>query len=292
MYFSAFLIFGLIGAALLIAGDAYRLHRFSWAAPVMIAFLLLSEPCLKLLPSISYDHVLLVADYRLGYHFELARFLSAPVPITMIHLLYSMLPLAIAFVYAVLDDAARKPFGIAMLLAGVAAPFFYAICTAAGPAYVYGDAFPLHPPALKAALPFSAPGLIMNAVPSGHFAWAMLLWWHTRRQIRGIRIVAGLFLAGTAVSTLATGEHYLIDLVVAVPFAVAVDAAVGRRWIPAAANTAVVVVWLLVLREGLVGAVPSLVVVPLAALTVAAPLVLCARTSASPGAAQAKKRAS
>ena len=273
MYFSAFIIFALIGAALMIAGDAYRLHRFCWAAPVLVLFVLVSQPCLTLLPSVSYDNVLLAADYRLGYDFGLARTLGDAPPIRLV---YAMLPVAVAFVYLLLDSDSRKRFGFAMLLAGVAAPFFYAVCPAAGPLYVFGDAFPFHPPAVK-AVPFSAPGLTMNAVPSGHLAWALLLWWNSRPCMLGVRIVAGLFLLGTAVATLATGEHYLVDLVVAIPFAVAVDAAIGRRWISAAAYAAVVLSWSLALRAGLLSGVPSFVAVSLAAATVLVPLILRAR---------------
>lgn len=117
----------------------------------------------------------------------------------------------------------------------------------------------------------------MNAVPSGHLAWALLLWWNSRPLMLGVRIAAGLFLLGTAVATLATGEHYLVDLVVAIPFAVAVDAAIGRRWIFAAAHAAVVLSWCLALRAGLLSSVSSWVAVPLAAATVVTPLILRGR---------------
>ena len=270
MYFSAFTFFALMGAVLMIAGDAYRWHRFCWAAPLLVSFVLLSQPALKLVPAVSYDNVLLAADYRLGYDFGLARALGQPLAI---HLVYAMLPMAVAIVYLLLDSDARKRFGFAMLLAGVVGPLFYAICPAAGPIYVFGDAFPFHPPAVK-AVPFAAPGLTMNAVPSGHLAWALLLWWNSRPCQLGVRIGAGFFLLGTAVATLTTGEHYLVDLVVAVPFAVAVDAAVGRRWILAAAYAAMVLSWSLALRAGLVSAVPSFAAVLLAAATVVVPLAL------------------
>jgi hypothetical protein len=276
MYFSAFTFFALMGAALMIAGDAYRLHRFCRAAPFLVLFVLMTQPAFKLLPSVSYDKVLLAADYRLGYDFGLARALGQPLAI---HLVYAMLPMAVAIVYLLLDSDARKRFGFALLLAGVAAPLFYAICPAAGPLYVFGDAFPFHPPVVK-PVPFAAPGLAMNAVPSAHLTWAFLLWWNSRPCSLGVRIGAGLFLVGTAVATLATGEHYLVDLVVAVPFAVAVDAAIGRRWISAAAYAAVVLSWSLALRSGLMSAVPSFAAVSLAAATVVAPLVLRARRTA------------
>jgi hypothetical protein len=279
MYFSAFTYFALIGAALMIVGDAYRWHRFCWAAPLLVSFVLLSQPVLRLLPSVSYDKVLLTADYRLGYDFGLGRALDGSLAI---RLLYAMLPVAVAIVYLLLDSDHRKRFGFAMLLAGVVAPLLYAICPAAGPLYVFGDAFPFHPPALKVALPFDAPGLTMNAVPSGHLAWALLLWWNSRPCQSGVRIAAGLFFVGTAVATLATGEHYLVDLVVAIPYAVAADSVIGRRWILAGACAAVVLSWSIALRSGYMSVAPSLVAVPLAVATVLVPLILLARTPRAP----------
>ncbi|HXN47003.1 MAG TPA: phosphatase PAP2 family protein [Bryobacteraceae bacterium] len=273
MYFSAFTYFALIGAALMIVGDAYRWRRFCWAAPLLVLFVLLSQPALKLLPSVSYDNVLLAADRRLGYDFGLGRLIG---DVLAIRLVYAMLPVAVAIVYLLLDSDHRKRFGFAMLLAGVVAPLLYAICPAAGPLYVYGDAFPFHPPNVK-AVTFAAPGLTMNAVPSGHLAWALLLWWNSRPCQLGVRIAAGLFFLGTAVATLATGEHYVVDLVVAIPFAVAADAAIGRRWILAGACASVVLSWSLALRSGLMSVAPSVVAVPLAAATVLVPLILRAR---------------
>jgi EamA domain-containing membrane protein RarD len=48
----------------------------------------------------------------------------------------------------------------------------------------------------------------------------MLFWW-TYRQPQWLRVAAGLFLFLTLLATLGLGEHYLVDLVVAVPFALA-----------------------------------------------------------------------
>lgn len=120
MYFSAFTFFALTGAVLMIAGDAYRWHRFCWAAPLLVVFVLLSQPVLTLLPSVSYDNVLLAADYRLGYDFGLGRVLDGSLAIRLV---YAMLPVPIAIVYLLLDSDGRKRFGFAMLLTGVVAPF-------------------------------------------------------------------------------------------------------------------------------------------------------------------------
>jgi hypothetical protein len=54
-------------------------------------------------------------------------------------------------------------------------------------------------------------------------------------------IPAALFAIGTAFVTLATGHHYVIDLVVAVPFSGFVWAAMERRWMMAGGMLGIVV---------------------------------------------------
>jgi hypothetical protein len=66
-------------------------------------------------------------------------------------------------------------------------------------------------------------------MPSLHVTWAFVLAWHAART----GILAGLFgfvfLVLTILATLALGEHYLIDLVLAAPLATAILAAIGGQ---------------------------------------------------------------
>src|SRR5205085_8183990 len=73
--------------------------------------------------------------------------------------------------------------------------------------------------------PVLIPRAIRNAMPSVHFACALLIWWNVARLSLRWRIAAALFLLLTVFATLGFGEHYLIDLIVAVPFSVAAQAA-------------------------------------------------------------------
>jgi hypothetical protein len=69
----------------------------------------------------------------------------------------------------------------------------------------------------------------------------------------------------TVVSTLGTGEHYLVDLVAGVPFALAVQAMVSpdrkadtsRRVVTAAAGLALTMFWLVLIRFGIKGMLVS-----------------------------------
>jgi PAP2 superfamily len=74
--------------------------------------------------------------------------------------------------------------------------------------------FPNYPPP---SLPLESMRLARNAIPSLHSAWALLIWWSTRYCRAWTRLVATVFLALTPLATLGLGEHYLIDLVVALP---------------------------------------------------------------------------
>jgi spermidine synthase len=56
-----------------------------------------------------------------------------------------------------------------------------------------------------------------NAIPSMHFGWALILWLISLRHSMPTKILFGSLLILTIISTLGLGEHYLIDLVIAVP---------------------------------------------------------------------------
>jgi hypothetical protein len=54
-------------------------------------------------------------------------------------------------------------------------------------------------------------------------AWVLLAWWYSRGLSAAERAVAMFYLVFVALATLGTGEHYFIDLVVAVPFALLME---------------------------------------------------------------------
>ena len=59
------------------------------------------------------------------------------------------------------------------------------------------------------------PNAPRNCVPSMHLTCALFLWTNTRGWLRWVTATFAFF---TALATLATGEHYVFDLVVAVPW--------------------------------------------------------------------------
>ena len=91
-----------------------------------------------------------------------------------------------------------------------------------------------------------------------HLAGALVLWWNSRIWSRWGRFLAGIFLLATAFSTLALGEHYLADPVVAFPFTLVFQAAWttvipasdSARRRPLCAGLILTIVWLVLLRYG------------------------------------------
>jgi hypothetical protein len=145
---------------------------------------------------------------------------------------YYSLPLAMALLYAAhLRRKKTAPLFILeiFMAAGLFGYFLYLMFPATGPIYVVSG-FPatplslsqLHDVVLRMA-PVST-AVPRNAMPSLHMAWALLIWFNCKSFSRPVRALAFLLVLTTIFDTLGTGEHYFIDLVVAFPFAVAVQA--------------------------------------------------------------------
>jgi PAP2 superfamily len=146
-------------------------------------------------------------------------------------LVYIALPLPLALVYAA-HLRRKKENALAVMLAflvtGPIGVLFYNMLPACGPVHVFGSAFPWHPLATADAVRMNVVPVLLkgarNAIPSLHMTWVLLVWWNSRGLPRWVRTIALLFVIFTAMATLGTGEHYFIDLVVAFPFSLMVQA--------------------------------------------------------------------
>jgi hypothetical protein len=91
--------------------------------------------------------------------------------------------------------------------------------------------------ALFFIVPAQGPGWLMlgrndmprNAIPSLHLTWALLIAWNAARWGRWAKLGGFALALFTALATLGFGEHYLIDLIVAVFFAAAIELGFQRR---------------------------------------------------------------
>jgi hypothetical protein len=235
-------------------------------AGMLPAFVLYTTPFLELtllMHPTTLDGVVYAADSTLGWQpaFVLGRLLQARPPLELaINIVYAALPFALALVIG-LQMRGRcgraEPDAVALfLLAGVAAFSLYHVVPVTGPLYAFEGVWPwTEPLAAAVAAPMAVPEAARNCIPSMHTTWALLIFFNTRGYHRAIRVGAALFLALTLLATLGLGYHYLMDLVVAVPYTVALQAAMtpgaGARAVRGAVvalSAAMTLGWLLMLR--------------------------------------------
>jgi len=139
----------------------------------------------------------------------------------------------------------------------------YFVMPGLGPAVAFDANYPGGLPD-PAAVPLALfPSTVLeprNAMPSLHTTWAFLIAIIAWRIGRTARIVGALNLAATVIATLGMREHYVVDLVVAVPFTLAVhallslhDAAGWRSRAVAAAigGAFLTAAWFLILFHGI-----------------------------------------
>jgi hypothetical protein len=94
----------------------------------------------------------------------------------------------------------------------------YALIPVCGPGFAFRE-FPNTPPHVAVhPILLAAPP---NAIPSVHFSTALLIAWFARRWLLG-RVLGIAYVVLIAIATLASGQHYLVDLGLAIPYAVSV----------------------------------------------------------------------
>lgn len=185
----------------------------------------------------TYDLYLYAADTGFGIPIaaQVGIFIGGhPLVGRICELVYESLPLAVSLLYAY-EKGGSQPLYTRVLPAflggGALAYLLYNFMPAAGPLYVFGTQFPQHLPkalplALQAPLTADAP---RNAVPSMHMACALLIFWNARRISWLAYIGSALYLGFTIMATLGFGEHYVVDLVAGVPYALFLGAACASQ---------------------------------------------------------------
>src|SRR5258708_9773358 len=184
------------------------------AEPFTIAALRASSQAYAL----KYDYVLQALDQALGLTaFQIARVFT-PWERTALFTIYQILVNAMVAWYGihlVIRGGEPRKLCYACLIVFLVGGCLYGVVPAMGPRYAFGALFPMENPNV-APVPELLEGY-PNAMPSLHVATALLLVLFTGRN-RLLLPGAVLFLAGTVAATIAFG-HYVIRLVVAVPFA-------------------------------------------------------------------------
>lgn len=181
---------------------------------------------------IRYDLYVYCVDRWLGApSFPLGRFAQAhPTWWSPVLYSYDLLPcafliLAVAYFFLLpMQEAVRM--AMTFFAACFLAPLAYLILPVAGPKYAFAE-FPATPPEHLVPHIVYTPAP-PNGIPSMHFCAALLLLHFARRWKLGTWL-GSLYLLLTICSTLGTGEHYVVDLLAAIPYAIVILFVMGER---------------------------------------------------------------
>jgi hypothetical protein len=189
-------------AGMLVLGlQAWRTGDFVYVKIAVVFVLALqvftycNEVVVRLTPH-TIDAQLEHLDHGMGKAFS-DWWRHSSIATVVVKIVYQALPLPIAIVLAFTEQrrAAIRAYVVSSLLAMPC----YLMFPATGPAWV-GTSAP------------------RNCMPSFHFIWAILAWWYSPRWLRIPNLAVALLVAA---ATLVLREHYILDLVVAIPFAAA-----------------------------------------------------------------------
>jgi hypothetical protein len=154
------------------------------------------------------DAAFLHVDATLGFNpIIFADYVSRHLwAVILLNLSYAALPDMVALAWIVEQNSQMRR---ALLFGGCVCFLFYALFPAVGPGYFDWR----HQ---------TAPvGALANCMPSMHLSWALLIALNARSP--WLRSVLWVYAALIAASTLGLREHYLIDLIAAVPYTFAVQ---------------------------------------------------------------------
>jgi PAP2 superfamily len=192
----------------------------------------------------KFDPILLLMDGALGVS---AAGIALPLQgawLTPLILIYRLLlPMMIFWFLITHGPDRRKALLVAYIAELVIGPLLYALLPACGPIYAFGVHW-LDPPHMQYGE--IRLGGMPNAFPSLHIGTAFIFVLFAQRRLW--RMLSLAFLLGTALATIATGEHYVIDLIPGLAFG-CFAANVGYRKIRTALfYLGIVLAWSLAVR--------------------------------------------
>jgi PAP2 superfamily len=194
----------------------------------------------------KFDYVLARLDQSLGITAApIARPLQGVFRIPLMVIYQLMVPMMICWFFVTITRNRRGSVVLAYVGELVAGPLLYAVFPACGPIYAFGTQW-LHPPQVQAAA-IKLVGM-PNAFPSLHVATALVFVLFAPGKLW--RAVSLAFFICTAMATLSTGEHYVIDLVAGLAFGCFAANVGYRRTRGALIYLGIVLGWSLLVRFG------------------------------------------
>jgi len=213
------LLYAWIPALLFVASEYFASTMLDWTTAAhprtLDEYLLLFDASLRFQPAFVAGQIYTAVPWL--HTISLIAYIGLAIPVTMV---FAGL--------LVRNGKGAFPAILAFLVMGPIGILFYNLFPVAGPAALFGHSFPFNPlPYDKLVRVILEPVAIAgarNGMPSLHLSWTLLAWWYSRKLSAIERSTAFLFLGLTALATLGTGEHWLADLVAAVPFALMIEA--------------------------------------------------------------------
>jgi hypothetical protein len=192
----------------------------------------------------KYDPVLFALDRALGVSAAAIAYPLQGVCRTPLIVIYQlMVPMMICWFLVTRYKNMRGSVVVAYVAELIVGPILYAVLPACGPIYAFGTQW-LNPQQIQAnTIRLAA---MPNAFPSLHVgtAFVFVLFAPGKKW----RVVALAFLAGTALATVSTGEHYVIDLVAGLAFGCFAASVGHHKFRSAFLYLGVVLCWSLTVR--------------------------------------------
>lgn len=194
----------------------------------------------------KFDYVLAAMDDSLGIRAaSIARPLEGFWRTPLIVVYQFMVPMMICWFLVTRTRNPRGSVVLAYVGEMIAGPLLYAILPACGPIYAFGARWLFAPQVQPVAIKLAG---MPNAFPSLHIGTALVFVFLAPGKLW--RAVSLAFLAGTALATLVTGEHYVIDLVAGLAFGCFAASVGYRKYRSALVYLGVVLGWSLSVRFG------------------------------------------
>jgi len=208
--------------------DQKRTEWFIIAAALAIPANIAAEAVTKwisILRPLKYDLYIFHIDGLLGFQpsFSIGRLTSSHLWLEMLASFgYGALSLAMLAVFAAYLWRRPQAQAIALFktfaLNLCASLPIYLLIPVSGPQFAFQQFPTVIPHVVAHPIFLSTPP---NGIPSVHFSTALLIAWYARHWLLG-RLLGIVYVVIMGIATLGSGQHYLVDLLLAIPYAIAV----------------------------------------------------------------------